>query len=989
MRPQDSIGLMPDTAEDAVLLRLFDTSPDPVGLVDTNAVWLHANPAGLRMAYLTDINELIGQPLERFLDPAASGAMRVAIRRAAAGTPMRLPVRSVMKDRSKRWWDVSVWRIDPPTGPGRIAMWCREITSAKLADAELRGQARVLRRILGDAPLPDVLAQVCLLAEALLPGSLCSAHIVDRASNTLRHGASPSMPPVYRELSDHVPIGPDNGSCAAAALDGKPVMAAEIATHPSWQSCKHHAAAHGLAACWSVPLLASGEVVGTFAVFFRSPRAPMEDETARIDTCANLAALALEQVAARQARAESEARFHTAARLVPGYLFVTDPQGRRLYANGYLEERSGLTHAQLYGDGWLAVVHPEDIESGAAAWANALATGQGYEIRFRVRMANGIYRWHLARVLPQRDERGTPTAWVGVTVDIDELIAGREMLQRYRAELEDLVAQRTAALTATAAELQAEMLRREAAMSALAHSQKIEALGQLTGGVAHDFNNILAAITGCLELIDRRTQEAALKRLAQSGLQAAGRAASLVRQLLAIARREAPSPSIVHLAIALPGMHDLIRHAVTSRIELRIEVPAETWPIYVDAPQLETSLLNLAVNGRDAMKQGGRLTITAANLPAGRPRPPQVRDRDAVRIDVRDTGAGIEPHLIEQIFEPFFTTKPRGEGTGLGLAMVRTCILQAGGDIAVDSAPGRGTCISLFLPRAKATTAAHLAETRPHAPAVPNATLLVVDDDDAVRDITANFLRDAGYHVVEAASGTVALALLQTAEPVDLVVTDLAMPGMDGTALTRALREIRPNLPVVFVTGYADQHDLDGEIVVQKPFTAATLTSAMLDALGGRPEQPTEQERALARMQSGVIRDAYLHWHSLRGSNTLPGFGQMTLAGRAWADNAFVVSVDSSRTPPRFAWVSVGPALARRLNRSPEGEVRQSAETEQILGAVQSAYRTCAATCTPLYETGALPQPNGPSIPLERLLLPVTSERGGVSHLLGLVIFGG
>jgi len=987
--PQDSIGLMPDTAADAVLLRLFDTSPDPVGLVDVNGVWLHANPAGLRMAYLTEVSALAGRPLEAYFDPTAAIAMRAAIRRAAAGHPMRLPVRSVTMDRTKRWWDVSVWRIDPPDGPGRIAMWCREITAAKLADAELRGQTRVLRSILHDAPMGEILTDVCKLAESLLPGSLCAAHILDPKTKTLRHGASPSLPPEYLALTDGTPIGPGHGSCAAAAFLGAPVMAADIATHPDWQDCKALAAAHGLSACWSVPLRAGGETVGTFAVYFRAPRAPMEDETARIDTCANLAALALEQVAARRARAESEARFHTAAGLIPGYLFVAKPSGGRLYANTYLEDRCGVTRQHMRGSGLKDVVHPDDIQPGLSAWNNAIVTGEGYEHRFRLRMLDGHYRWHLGRVLPQLDANGTVTAWVGVAVDIDELIAGREMLQRYRAELEELVAQRTAALTATAAELQAEMARREQAMSALAHSQKIEALGQLTGGVAHDFNNILAAITGCLELIDRRTQDGGLKRLAQSGLQAAGRAASLVRQLLAIARREAPSPTILQPATALPGMHDLIRHAVTNRIELRIEVPPETWPIYVDAPQLETSLLNLAVNGRDAMKQGGVLTIAATNMPAEAPRPPHVRRRDTVRIDVRDTGIGMDKALANQIFEPFFTTKPRGEGTGLGLAMVRSFVQQAGGDIAIESESGAGTCISLYLPRAEPGASTQKPPPRPRTAAAVNATLLVVDDDDAVREITTNFLRDAGYRVLEANGGPVALALLQTAEKVDLVVTDLAMPGMDGVELAHALRATRPNLPVVFVTGYADQHDLAGEIVVQKPFTAVTLNSAMLEALGRRPDGANLAERMLARMRAGIIRDAFQHWQSLRGAGALPGFGQMTLAGRIWADNAFVVSVDTSHATPRFGWVSVGPALAKRLPPSTAGDPTPGPQTEAILGDADPTYRSCVETGSPVYQTGLLPAAGGTQVSYERLLLPVSAEHGGISHLLGIVAFGG
>ncbi|HTZ69115.1 MAG TPA: ATP-binding protein, partial [Acetobacteraceae bacterium] len=542
-----------------------------------------------------------------------------------------------------------------------------------------------------------------------------------------------------------------------------------------------------------------------------------------------------------------------------------------------------------------------------------------------------------------------------------------------------LVSERTQALEQTASELQAEMSRREEAMTALSHQHKLDALGQLTAGVAHDFNNLLAAIMGGFQLIESRTEDEGLLTLTRNGLHASERAASLVRQLLSVARREPPRPEWLDLSVALPGMRDLLRHALRPGISLNIEVPRDIWPVFVDSPQLESALLNLTVNARDAMRDGGSLTISARNEPG--PEAP-----GSVIVTVSDTGAGIPRHLLERVCEPFFTTKPRGEGTGLGLAMVKNFVQAASGDLIVQSAEGTGTSISLRLPRAIPPSSVP-ERTQPAAGATKAgaATALVVDDDEAVRAITCAFLREAGYRVLEAGSGAVALALLQVSAPIDVLVTDVMMPSMDGLQLAHAVRAVRPGLPAVLITGYSDKHDLTGEIVVQKPYASGDLTQAVARALGRQAEEAPRPDRLLSRMHSPLIREAYMTWQALRGDDKLPRFGALTVAGRAWAEHAFLLAVDPGAEPTRFRWISVGQALTDLLPFAAAEPVTESPATEALLGPLEQIYHGCVADGMPHYQAVEVGLDGIRSVPGERLLMPVTSEAGGVTHLLGII----
>jgi PAS domain S-box-containing protein len=366
-------------------------------------------------------------------------------------------------------------------------------------------------------------------------------------------------------------------------------------------------------------------------------------------------------------------------------------------------------------------------------------------------------------------------------------------------------------------------------------AQKMEAVGQLAGGVAHDFNNLLTVLSGHTDLLLNDSELPAHVRDSLEQMRdATRRAATLTRQLLAFSRKQVLLPSVLDLRAIVNDMGRMLRRLIGEHIELRVSVAPDLWPVRADQGQIEQALLNLAVNSRDAMPRGGILTITAANREAGHGPPGESPAGRAVALAVRDSGSGIDPSVRERIFEPFFTTKPRGQGTGLGLAMVYGIVKQSGGSIAVDSAPGAGTTFTLYLP----------AENRPSAviPAPPRSpsarqgphTVLLVEDDDMVRSVTRGMLTAKGCRVIEARNGRDALRVWQdSGASVQLLVTDVVMPGLNGRELAEHLQRQRPDLKVLFVSGQTDGLFLDqshmprGTAFLAKPFGPESLGAAV------------------------------------------------------------------------------------------------------------------------------------------------------------------
>ena len=414
--------------------------------------------------------------------------------------------------------------------------------------------------------------------------------------------------------------------------------------------------------------------------------------------------------------------------------------------------------------------------------------------------------------------------------------------------MEARVAERTAELIQVADALHAAAEERAQVEEVLRQSQKMETVGQLTGGIAHDFNNMLQGIGGSLDMLQRRVAQgrtADADRYAEGARKTLDRAAALTHRLLAFARRQPLQPKPVELDELIEGMAELVRRTVGPEIEVELCLADGIWNVLCDPSQLENALLNIAVNARDAMPDGGQLTIRTADLSltaADVVGQDEAGPGDYVEVSVADTGIGMDEATRRRAFEPFFTTKPIGQGTGLGLSQVYGFIRQSGGIVHLDSAPGRGTAVRLYLPRHGAANGTGQDDGPGVAASVPQAAagevVLLVEDETDVRTATAERLRHLGYRVLEARDGAAALRLLHEVPRVDLLVSDVGLPGgLNGRQVADAARERRPGLPVLFITGYAGTL-LDGQLaqnmaLISKPFAMDALAAkarAMLEA---------------------------------------------------------------------------------------------------------------------------------------------------------------
>ena len=457
----------------------------------------------------------------------------------------------------------------------------------------------------------------------------------------------------------------------------------------------------------------------------------------------------------------------------------------------------------------LAAVHPEDRVRRQQALDRSTKSGQDYNFEYRNIWPDGSVHWVDVRARAVRRPDGSLKSLVGVSSDITarkvaeiereallaQLAAERTALAQLTATLEQRVEQRTA-------DLMKEVAAREKAQEQLRQAQKMETIGQLTGGVAHDFNNLLMAVMGNLDLLRKRMPaDPRPHRLVDGALQGAERGASLTQRLLAFARRQDLRAVPIDLRALIHGMIDLLERSLGPRVVLRLDLPEGLPPARADANQLELAVLNLAINARDAMPDGGMIDIGVCEYRAGND--PVLEAGRYLKLSVNDTGAGMSPETLQRAVEPFFSSKPLGKGTGLGLSMVHGLAVQLGGALQLSSTEGKGTTATLVLPVATAVAQAETPVPRPQK-TMRSAVILFVDDDPLIAMSTTEMLEDLGHRVIGASSGRHALDVISSEQPIDLLMTDHVMPGMTGIELAAASRQLRPSLPILLATGYAE-----------------------------------------------------------------------------------------------------------------------------------------------------------------------------------------
>lgn len=515
-----------------------------------------------------------------------------------------------------------------------------------------------------------------------------------------------------------------------------------------------------------------------------------------------------EQREAAQAALEAERRFRLLVQGVSDYaIYMLDPEGYVTNWNTGAQAIKGYTADEIIGAHFSKFYTPEDVEAGLPAKALETARRDG---RFTAeawrRRKDGSRFWASVVLDPIRDDDGELIGFAKVTRDLTE-----------RREIE---------------------LELERSQQALFQAQKMEAVGQLTGGLAHDFNNLLTGITGSLELMKARLAQGRLtdlERYMTAAQGAATRAATLTHRLLAFSRQQTLEPKALDANKLVAGVEDLIRRTVGPGVEIETVLAAGLWPCFCDPNQLENAILNLCINARDAMPGGGRITIETANTwvdPVGAVERDMAKGQ-YVAVSVTDTGVGMSAATIARAFDPFFTTKPVGQGTGLGLSMIYGFAKQSGGQARIYSELGQGTTVKIYLPRHRGKPSDAVEEQALARPPRANGeTVLVVDDEPTVRMLIADTLAELGYECIEAADAAAGLKVLQSDLDLDLLISDVGLPGgMSGRQMADVARTRRPNLKVLFITGYAENaaisngHLEPGMHVMSKPFPMDALAT--------------------------------------------------------------------------------------------------------------------------------------------------------------------
>jgi PAS domain S-box-containing protein len=500
--------------------------------------------------------------------------------------------------------------------------------------------------------------------------------------------------------------------------------------------------------------------------------------------------------------------------------WVRDLESGKVTWSDQLREIFGVKPGEPFAgtfDGYLALIHPDDRERVREEVARALATGEGFQGDRRIVRPNGEVRHLQTSVELVKDAQGRVLWMHGVSIDVTERKEAETALERTREQL--------------------------------AHVHKMEALGQLTGGIAHDFNNLLMIVSGHAEMLRRRVSEPKALQGLDAISTAARRGESLTRQLLTFSRRVPLNPVPVDLRERVEALRPMLGSSLRGNITLEIDIPPDIWPVEVDIVELELAIVNIAINARDAMPQGGTFTLAACNVAAAPGRPGAALSVDHVRIALADTGEGIPPDVIKRIFDPFFTTKAVGKGTGLGLSHVYGFAAQSHGAVRVQSEVGCGTTIVLCLPRSHVAPAASAEQADVQPAAAAEGTVLVVEDNPEVGNVTATLLEQIGYRVQRAENAAEALAQLQDGGAVDLLFSDIVMPnGMNGIHLAQTVSERYPKVRVLLTTGYSDvAATAESHFpILRKPFEVSALERAVGEALKGTSGKAARRARGSA-----------------------------------------------------------------------------------------------------------------------------------------------
>ncbi len=804
------------------LASIVESSDDPIISEDLTGRIVSWNPGAERLLGYS-AEEMIGKPITTIIPDHLKGEEAQFLAHIKAGARIE-HYETIRCCKDGRLVDVSL-TVSPmrdehgtTVGASKIA---RDVTARKRAEAVVSRRAdeqaalyRFTNRLYRAESIKDIYEAAL---DAIMDAMHCSRASILRCDSdgVMRFVAWRGLSEGYRRATTgHSPWTLDHAN-------PEPVCIADIDRAELETPLKTIVKQEGVGALAFVPLMAEGRLVGEFMVYYSTPRAFDGEAMELALTLARQLGFAIERMRAEQARLsiqaelrmlserlEEEVERRTLERdriwnVSEDLLAVSNFEGYFLSINPAWTRLLGWSEDEIKSMHVSELRHPEDAPASIAGRAQLAHGATTVRMENRFRHKDGSWRWL----------QWTMTASKGLLY-----VAGRHVTAEKEA---------AAAL--------------ERAQRQTAHLQKMDAIGQLTGGVAHDFNNLLMIVSGHAQSLKKRLKDAKDARALQAIEMAAARGENLTRQLLSFSRTLPLSPTVINPAEAIAAIRDVLAGSMHVNIQFQIDVPKSTWPICVDKSELELALVNLAVNARDAMPEGGRITIAADNVHVHSGDLPEDIAGDFVALSVADTGSGIPPDLVSRVVEPFFTTKAPNKGTGLGLSQVYGFARRSDGTVAITSEVGRGTKVMVYLPRSHAALAAPLPPDDADYAALDRRTILVVEDNADVRRVAVSLLEQLGYRAIEVETAAAALDVFAAGKHIDLVFSDVVLPGpADGLALARTLAERYPRIPVVLTTGYTKVFDADPEFpVLRKPYQISTLGRVIHDALNPLVPSPS------------------------------------------------------------------------------------------------------------------------------------------------------
>jgi len=773
IRSRSSAGL--GLSLDSSARLLLESMGCGVLAVDASGQIMGANPAATRLLNSSE-SDLLMQKVGELLDDR-SGDLLDTIQATLGDGRERLAeaVQLICPDGARVHADVHCTAMTVVDGQPAWAVLClADLSHRWRTDLVRATESRVLGLVAGGASLQHILTEITAGLERLFPGSMAAAVVLDERLEGLYVMAGENIPSDLTEAFEGHRPSEHSHSAALAVHRATAVVAVDVDAAPEWQAHLDLAHACGIRACWSLPILGdSGSALGSIALFFTEPREAAAGEFASVAFLAPLAAIAVERDRRNLALRTSQERLTSVVDAAVEAFRDWDLESDSIWWNRRPDSEFDFPEddARTGSETWLRLVHPEDRDGVRDGVLRAVEAGQPlWEARYRVLRGDGSWGHVLDRAVLLRGASGRISRLIGGILDITNQIRIEEQLHQI---------------------------------------QRLESIGQLSGGIAHDFNNLLTVILGNAEVLtELAAGDPALHTLAGTICKAAERGADLTQRLLAFGRRQALAPCAIDLDQRVQEQLPMLRRLLGESIEIQFHSDAGAHTAMVDPTQLDNALLNLCINARDAMPSGGRLDIRLGeelveetesedneSIPSGR----------YVALSVSDTGTGISQEALAHVFEPFFTTKEVGKGTGLGLPMVYGFVRQSGGQVRLQSAAGEGTCVTLILPPGPGREAARDAGTTPPRQPVGHGRILMVEDDPMVREFSAEQLRSLGFDVLVSTHGEEALGMLRSGVKVDLLFTDVVMPGgMSGVELVAAARRLRPGLPALLVSGYAE-----------------------------------------------------------------------------------------------------------------------------------------------------------------------------------------